>query len=66
MPFARIFAEKETLLDIPTMRIAALNIEEVEPANAEDAFIAAICSIIAVAFPVMKTSSRQMRQPPEQ
>lgn len=65
-PSIRIFAEKQALLDIPTTTISAFNIKEIEPSNAENAFVSTIRSIIAIAFPMMHARRRQMREPPEQ
>jgi hypothetical protein len=65
MPSIRVFTEKQALLNISTTNISAFNIEEIEPPNAEDAFVATISSIIAISFPVMDARRRQMREPPQ-
>src|SRR3984893_13702323 len=64
-PAICIFTKKQALLNIPTTNISALNIEEIESSNAEDAFVATIRSICAIAFPVMDARPRQMREPPQ-
>ena len=66
MPTSCILAKKQALLNISTTNISAFNIEEIEPPNAEDAFVAAISSIIAISFPVMDARRRQMCQPPQE
>lgn len=48
------------------MSIPAFNVKEVEPTNPKDAFVTAICPIIAVSFAVMHASCRQVCQPPQQ
>jgi hypothetical protein len=42
----------------------SFKIQKVESSKAENAFIASIMTIIAVAFPMMLTRSSQMNQPP--
>lgn len=65
-PAIGIFTKKQALLNISTTRISAFNIEEVEPTQTENAFIATINSIIPISFAVMHARGSQMCKPPQE